>query len=353
MSSLKSLQSIPSTITIYSYATDVTIAAVVMANTFVVIQTTHPTSSTNVSEGSVSCQLTSTTNVHLQRGIANDWAPTVNLLVIEITGATVQRGNATVVVYGTNVTISSVDLTKSFAYVTLRGSSVSTLGHLITSIVIQSQTVIVIRNSAGVESPVAEWQVMTIDDVVVQVSNGSNTSYSSLDIPITPVVLANSLIFFSCNVDTGTVSPSQLPIAYFYNNSTVRIKSYQATTKFHSLFVLTCPNWNVQHFYAQYSSNINNITIASVDTSKTMSLLNGCTNVGYASVSSNTFDYGNFGCKQILTTATNAQITRGASSGNFYIASQIWYYGSGIQNFITSKAYEYDCERGYRIGYSI
>jgi hypothetical protein len=352
MSSLTSLQTGTATITRYSYTTDVTVTSVTLSKSFVISHSTYATSSTNVPEGAFTTQLSSATNIHFERGIANDWVITIYWQLIQIEGATVQRGES-VIVYGTDITITSVDTTKAFAIVTVRGGSVSTLGHLITSIKITTATNLNIVNQAGVESPVADWVVIVISDCSVQVSTGDNTTYSSKDITINAVVLSNSLIFFSCSTSgSQTINPAQLPVAYFVDTVTVRIKSYNTAAKVHSLFVVTCSLWSVQRFYAEYSSNSNDVTITTIVVASTMSLLSGSTNIGYASTASTTFDWGNFGCKQIITSTTNAQITRGANSGNFSIASQIWCYGAPFLS-IFIRPYEFGYRHGAKAGVSI
>ncbi len=207
---LNSLQSGTATIANGSASTTVTITSVDTTMAFVV--SSHSLGSDVTADpvnGHVATQLTNATTVTFSR-IGTVGAITVKWYVAEfMSGVSVQRGAQSMASgVSQNVTLTSVDTTKSFPIVTQRGSGATYGSDDFVKAKITSSTNLAldIQGSSQPDNAV-EWQVVQYTNASVQTGDLSfGTGNASMTATVTSVDTAKSWLVYSYNSADGTTT---------------------------------------------------------------------------------------------------------------------------------------------------
>ena len=307
------------TATIASGGTSTTanITAVDMNTSFLVFSTTvNDVRSDNMQ---VSGQLTNSTTVTFTRIGTGATAVPINWSVVEYTsGVSVQRGSFTNAMNPTeNVTISSVDLTKSIPIVSYRvgggtwGSNDYIKAKLTTSTNLELQLV---QESAAA---IVEWQVVEFTDIaVVQTGDVAFASgEGSKTDTLTSVDTSKAWLIYGYTSDDGTISDiGEKLVRGMVTNATTLTFDRDNTGQNMDLtwyLVEFTDGTSVQHASEAFTSSQTqrNVTITAVDTARSFAVAGHYMRGGKSPYSAN--DNAGVGWVTLeLTTATNLKIDR-------------------------------------------
>lgn len=138
-----------------------------------------------------SLTLTNATTITAQRATANGTAQTwtVGWCAVEfLSGVSVQRGAVANPAGTDNITITAVNTSKSFSYVTSAGDPGGENSDLLWRNYISTSTNLVLDNAgATCWGPGYVWQVISFDDGVVQTVTGTITSGTTANVTVTAV----------------------------------------------------------------------------------------------------------------------------------------------------------------------
>ncbi len=265
------------TATVTGTTTDVTVNSVDMSKSFLTFSTTCDDA--DVRDFMLSCALTSSTNIRFQR-VGNGTTADVAYELIEFYGdITVQHGSHTIASTTDNITISSVDLDKTFVVATIRrtGTDYGSDDGFIADLT--GPTNLQIR--AGGTGAVVEYQVVQYDDSHVRTlkttlaaGETNVTRDFTAGCSTTNGVNTSKTFLISQHTQSGSTSADDLPKVTLEDSTTVRI---QRNTGNHDLeyiiyVVETFDSTNVQQVEVNFGSGetSRSETITSVDTSKSI-----------------------------------------------------------------------------------
>ena len=275
-------------------------------------------------------ELTNSTTLTFSRAIS-DATVNVSWQVIEFSlGVTVQRGTISLSATSTNIVISSVDLTKTFAICTLKSGG--WLGYSdydyeeCVRIQLTSSTNInlSITQTSGFAQTVA-WQVIEYDACTVQqVNYTALSSYQTNDVTISAIDTSRTFICGSFNTTETILANNEIFNFYLLNSTTIRfIRSSTATSN---------QQWTV--FIVQFDLNQANVfnlnvAIGAAQTAVTTIINEINLQSSFSSIKSN-YSFATTGdstdaikfscCTTTLLSSTEMQIYRTSSnlSGNIY-----------------------------------
>ena len=296
---------------------------VVLANTLLLYQ------SRNASAGplgfSVTGQLIDTTTVRFQRNVGDATAADIDWQVWEDSNLTVQRGSiADLSGSCNNVTISTVDLSKSFVLVAMRNHDTATQDNNFIRARLTTTTnleLCVAKNSSGAQG--VEWQVAEYANAAVQ--RGQlvfGTADASLTAAITSVDLSKAMLLYSWEAETGTEADIGQKLFQGKFDTSTQISVTRDNTG-----SAATVNWEVIEFTdgkSVQSGDLNfataetqkDVTISEVTLGKAISFIGGQTFGGQAigrSAKSDDDVPGIAMWTAELTSTTNLQLTRAAS----------------------------------------
>ena len=227
-------------------------------------------SSTDVSQGHATCQITSSTNVEVRRENAGAVTMTVYVEVWEIlSGGSVSRGNLVCSVTPISTTIPAVDLTKAFPIVTARmsGNPGNGLGNSMVRTHLSSTTAIAFYHNATPQIPIVEWQVIELDDATVTAKLGTLLTQAAELIPIGKTVdIEKTLVFGSFwNAGNNNIDSEQIKATQLFDTTNVRCASYTASTLDYAIYVVEIPNIKVQKIYKAFTGSSDTTDITAVD----------------------------------------------------------------------------------------
>ena len=170
---------------------DVAITSVSMGRSEVILDVRAGQSTLNKTNMCVTAELTSSTNVRVQRG-GNAGNMICNIIIVQYTvasGASVERGTAVNNIYPLNITITNFDRTKRYCRVYMRTVTDDDFGtKLCTYEVLNNNTLQILHNTGSESFLTFVWQVITIGDIVVSnviinpISTVDSTDITSLGI---------------------------------------------------------------------------------------------------------------------------------------------------------------------------
>ena len=201
--SIKSIQN--GTLTLGTNPTNVGINSVNMSQTFTICY--WGTTSSNANQA-VTCNLTSSTNLRVQAGIAGA-AIVVSWFAVEFeSGASVQRGNTSwaTATASQNITISSVNLTKTFVIVGTNTTSTSQTideQRITRAVLTNSTNLQLIRVETGIAVNTF-WQVVELNNVTVQNGTTTLSSAASATASINSVNTSDTFLVFSTSGAAAT-----------------------------------------------------------------------------------------------------------------------------------------------------
>jgi hypothetical protein len=196
--------------------------------------------------------------------------------VITDTDATVIHGSTTLndSNLSRNISISSVDTSKTFIYSTVNystgNSGLDIRDAFISNKLINSNTIQFATGGSSLNGDViVEYQVVTISDAVVQSGVLSPFFASSISATITSVDLSKSILIFSSN--TNRAAPRDVFVSgRFQNNTTVRFDYGGSTGRGEiSYFVIECDRFSVETLIPSPISSTTQLNLSNtVDLSK-------------------------------------------------------------------------------------
>ncbi|HID93308.1 MAG TPA: hypothetical protein EYP60_04340 [bacterium (Candidatus Stahlbacteria)] len=219
-------------------------------------------------------KLTSSTNLQINRNMANP-ALDIYWQVIEFSsGVSIQQGTASLSSSSVNVTVTSTDLNKSWSLCTAEGNFSVTHTDSLVEHMLTTSTNLNLQTSGSGSGHQADWQVIEMDDATVQSFNGT-VSGTYQDITITSVTTAEAFVSVSYSKNgSNLVDGDELKGARLYSSTAVRLSAYASDTQNYSLYVIEDSNISVQRGWDAISGTGVNKTISSVTQSKCM-LKNG------------------------------------------------------------------------------
>lgn len=223
----------------------------------------------------------------IRSGTTND--VTIDWYVVEfLTGVTVQRGTvATVPGTGTNITISAVDLTKSWPIIFDSNAGTGYGTDDVVRARLTSSTNLELKPQAS-DADSVSWQVIQYDACSVQELQVTFTTETQIDTAITSVDPAKTAIFCSMNTD-GNIVGGSFPIFYQTSFTNLRGSRFHTAPGFlTSVYVVTFTDSTVcQQKQVSFTSSDTSIntTITAVDVDKTIIVGAGTTegSAGYCS----------------------------------------------------------------------
>ena len=321
---VNSVQSGTTTIASSSSSRSVTITSVDTSKAFLVFSST--VNDADPQDSQVTGQLTNSTTVTFQRNSNGFSTVDIDWYVVEFTsGVSVQRGSATMSSNTVNQSLSSIDTSKSFPIISYLASGTVYGANDFVRARITSSTNLELSQDATISGTV-EWQVVEFTGASVQSGDVSfGTTQSSRTATISSVDTSASWLIYNFKSGDGTSSDigEKLVRGLITNDTTLtfdRSNTGQAIDLSWFLVEFT-DGTSVQDGSANMGTGTtqSNVTISSVDTSKTIAA-GGTMMRGGRSGYSGDDNPGVGWATYDLTSSTNLQITRattGSSSADF------------------------------------
>jgi len=270
---IESKQNGVSVVTAGQLAKDITILSVVTAQSVVLIQVkANGVSQTNGSPGLFTAQITSSTNIYIERAVTGGWSCEIYWQVIEFSSdVSVQRGLDNLTTTANSTIISSVDLGESYSLTYARGQTLDTLMEesLVNDMLTTATTLLIYLDFPNVTNW-AEWQVISISGATVQSFAGDSIGETYKDVIITSVTENES--FLKVNLTKYSASglnSNMMRGARLFDNVTVRLSGYTAGDINYKGYVIEHPDLSVQRGWETATAAITAIAISSVLTTDT------------------------------------------------------------------------------------
>jgi len=329
------IESAEVTMTQYAYTQNYTIANVGNVNKVrVVIQVNPPNGVTDEAASSITPALTSTTNLQLRReswGVSGQIV-TVYYHIIVDDDQTVEHGEATFNQYPKNITVSDVgNLNEAYSIIYFRISNTSAIWYnLLAQHTLNATTNLKIWTKAYSLVPIGTYQIVKNSLLSVQSIEGTATE-TSYNVPISTINESKTILRIGFDNIGSISSPNQAKISAYNTATNIKIISYSSGTLDYTLYVISDNRLKVQSVYESYTASSNVKTIASVDLTKTYTLLYGEKNY-IASVNTGTLNLGQMYILAKLLTSTSVDIRRSNNGGAaFYIPWAVIEYTEGGQ----------------------
>lgn len=284
----------------------------------------------------ISAQLDSTTTIRFQRGATESLTVDITWTVVEFTAAsniTVQRGSTSVSSTTTTQSITAVaGLNRAFTLGYTRVSSAATSGYEYREAVLHrltSTTNINFEVHDTSHSPVVEWQVIESADITVQTIHRTTVSGTSLNDTITAVVDARTSVHASLASDQ-VQQLFQEKIYQYRLTSTTNVNASRNASSGDVDYFVYVVEWpsgvSVQRIEPTSftSGATTNVTITSVDLSRSGECNIGGTNFGIQSGDNSSSDSMDRYCLSLsLTGPTNLRFIRTTNTDSLKRTAQV------------------------------
>jgi len=301
--------------------TDTIPVPVVIAKSFIKLTFKSNTGKDNIASGLVSGRILNTTQVEFTRAIASIGITVdISWEVIEFsTGVAVQHGRNAIVNGTNNITISTIDTTKSFVMHSIhtdQGGNDFGKEETIASVITSSTNFDLILDSG---SATVDWQVIEYKDCTVQQINASLLGDNILqDVTISTVVPSRTFIFGSYYTDEGKVQAAKSFRYYLLNSTTIRFERFDTTGKNQEWYMYIIQFDENEAEVSRYAEPILNaeasrlVTISEIASYYSMTHFNSCaTPVASINHGDDFFDYYLF--RLTVTSSTNITLDRGTA----------------------------------------
>jgi hypothetical protein len=279
--------------------------------------------------------LINSTTITFRRAVANAAVSvTISWQIIEfISGVTVQRGITSVNNASTNVTISTVDLTKSFAIVTLMSAGWASYNDYnyeeCVKASLSSSTTLNLAIQTRTFSQTVAWQVIEYDACTVQQINYTipSTSITS-DLSISSIDPLRTFVCGSFSTGEGVLSGRDMFNFYILNDTTIRFKrlnvvaSAQPWTVFVVQFDLNEAVVRNLNTTVNTNDTIIDVTIDSLNENKSFVSSNSIYNT-FGSIDVNNDQLNTMCFTNLLLSSTQLQFQRVTSGFNGLLRYQI------------------------------
>lgn len=323
---------------------DVTISSVVTSKSIVIVQVEGSESIYDADSFCITGKLTSSTNLRFNRyatvaaGIDVWW----QVIEYENSGGVtvdVQAGSLTLDSTTENVTISSVDTSKSFSIAQVRGDTfTSTMDGIIYRHMITSSTNLQVDGTETSSNNVMEWQVVEFSDASVQALSGTTTNATYTDVTISSVTTDDSFLMVSYSDSGSTIDLNQLKGARIYSSTAVRLSAYVAGQMYYGFYVISSTNYVVQRGWTGVTGASLNVDITAVTQSKCLLNLGGIYN-NYQTVDSYEENIQEFGFRISFVDSDTIILDRDSSTNGATVSWEVIEFSDPVSArriFITS-----------------
>tara|TARA_Y100000034_G_C6854657_1_gene388185 strand:- start:350 stop:1393 length:1044 start_codon:yes stop_codon:yes gene_type:complete len=199
-------------------------------------------------------ELTSSTNIALTRGAASvSETCVVNWQLLEFDSTvSIQRGTKVLSAVNNDVTVTSLDTSKSISIANVRTSSAAAGGysrHFVRDR-ITSSTNLRINHYIGDANMTCAWQTIEFgSDVSVQQVDGTG-SLNPFDVTVTSVDTSKSFVWGSFMSNTGNIDGRDVRSYRLFNSTTVRAEAFGASnSQFYNYYVVEMTTGSVVRGY--------------------------------------------------------------------------------------------------------
>jgi hypothetical protein len=296
-------------------------SAVVMANTlFIVVFRTQ--SNTVYANNMTTFQLTSSTQGTIRRDVFGPNIIQFEWYAIEWSaGVNVQRGSTVMNVTTNNGSIAAIDTEKSFPIISSRTGQTTGIfmEHVLTRAYFPnhpsaSETQVRFDTFATTGFQTIEWQVVEIDDAVVEQFLGQTAAGTGESLAVDAPDLSKQMLIATFK-EIGAGDPSIYKIARYDAVNNVRISSWNASLMDYAIHSVRLPNIRVQRDYFGWSGVSSGYAISSAVEANTFSRSTG----GYGSwgiVNNTSNDMNKFSATVGLTAPTTVTMQRYTSDAD-------------------------------------
>lgn len=311
---------------------DVTISSVTTSRAEVILDCRTGQSTTNLTNMSVTAELTSATNVRLQRG-GNTGAIVCHITIIEYTAASgviVDRGTAILNAVPLNISITSRDYTKRYSRVYMRTSSNTNFATVMATHDVTSNTNLQIYGNGVDTSITFVWQTIYIPDATVHHLSGLatgtsyNVSLSGLGIVPDEAYTITSMRFGG----TSGIDDDEFKGARITSSTNLNIYSNYGDSHYFVTQIVHRPANRVERNYSTFAATTFNVTwLTPVDWNS--SFINLACPYGYWGPATYSNDAGNFMVNSQLNTNYAITLYKFAGVQTSYIVSEVVYIDGG------------------------